>query len=286
MNRKQALARTRNLLNANNIEDSLLEGEILLRHALGINRTELYIGLDNKLSPEHEAVLSRIIERRLNGEPSAYIIGNREFFGLDFYVDSRVLVPRPESEMLVETALELVENQGISTIADIGTGSGAIAVSLASNLPEVEIYAIDISDSALEVARLNCLRHGVAGKVCLLKGDLLDPLPAPVDLIIANLPYVRESELNGNGTLYFEPGIALNGGLDGVDQIRRLCCQVNEKLRPDGNLLLEVGQGQWQPVSELLRGLFPSAKVSVTLDLAGIERVVGLALTEVSTGKS
>ena len=220
----------------------------------------------------------RLIKRRLGGEPTAYITGHREFYGLDFYVDRRVLIPRPESELLVEKTLCLAQNHPVSTIADIGTGCGAIAISLALNLPQAKIYATDISAPALKVARVNCQRHGVADRVCLLAGDMLDPLPESVDLIIANLPYVRVLEVSQMGLANFEPQLALSGGWDGLEKICRLCREVNDKLRPEGYLLLEIGQGQSGAVTGFLRSLFPSAKIDIAPDLSGIDRVVSLNL--------
>jgi release factor glutamine methyltransferase len=275
---KQALGRAREILVANNIEDASLESELLLRHALKISRVQLYLDLNHELSPEQEETLWHLIERRLNYEPTAYILGYHEFYGLDFYVDPSVLIPRPESELLVEKAVKLAQNQPVSAIAEVGTGCGAIAISLALNLPQAKIYATDISVPALKVALSNCQKHGVVDRICLLAGDMLNPLPEPVDLIVANLPYVRELELNQINTLSFEPSLALNGGSDGLEKIRQLCRQANNKLCPDGYLLLEIGQGQRRAVTTFLRSLFPSAKIEVTPDLSGIERVVSLTL--------
>lgn len=275
MSRQQALNHARGTLAQGNIEDAPLEGELLLRHVLGISRTKLYLDLDCKLSPSHEEALHQLVERRLNGEPAAYITSHCEFYGLDFYVDPRVLIPRPESELLVERTISLAQNHPLSTIAEVGTGSGAIAISLALELPGVKIYATDISALALEVARVNCQRHGVTDRVCLLQGDMLDPLPEAVDLIIANLPYVRKSELSG---VRFEPRLALDGGSDGMEKIRRLCRQLSGKLRPGGCLLLEIGEGQGKDVTTLLNRLFPRGKIKVIPDLSGIERVVSLSL--------
>jgi release factor glutamine methyltransferase len=273
---QQALSRARGILAPKNIEDTPLECELLLRHVLGISRTQLYLDLDRALNPEEEEAFRQLLGRRLSGEPAAYITGHREFYGLDFYVDPRVLIPRPESELLVEEALRLAKEHPLSAIAEVGTGSGAIAVSLALNLAEARIYATDISAPALEVARLNCQKHGVIDRVCLLHGDMLEPLPEPVDLAVANLPYVRRSELAG---MRFEPRLALDGGWDGMGKIRRLCRQVGGKLRPGGFLLLEVGQGQGKGVTNLLNTLFPTAKIKLLPDLSGIERVVSLSLT-------
>ena len=279
MTLKQALSQARGLLAASDIEDAALESELLLRHALKISRVQLYLDLSRELSPKQEETFWCLVKRRLNGEPTAYITGHREFYGFDFYVAPDVLVPRPESELLVEKALYLAHHRNISTIAEIGTGSGAIAISLALNLPQAKIYATDISAPALEVALFNCQKHGVANRICLLQGDMLDPLPEPVDLIVANLPYVREAELPPTGLASFEPMLALNGGPEGLEKIRQLCQQAGSKLRPQGCLLLEIGQGQGKTVTSSLCSLFPSARIEVAPDLSGIERVVGLCLT-------
>jgi len=275
---KQALGSARETLTANNIEDAPLESELLLRHTLGIGRVQLYLELERELDPVDEAAYRQLIERRLHREPTAYITGRREFYGLDFHVDPNVLIPRPESELLVERALQLARNQAVSTIADIGTGCGAIAINLALALPQCRLYATDISDAALKVALANCQEHAVADRVSLLPGDLLDPLPEPVDLIVANLPYVRRSELRGAGTLDYEPALALDGGSDGLEKIRQLSTQVGHKLRPGGCLLLEIAEGQRRAVTTLLRDRFPSAQIEVTPDLRGIDRVVSLFL--------
>lgn len=279
MTLKQAFSQARTVLAANKVEDASFESELLLRHALVINRVQFYSELNYELTSEQEVIFWHLVERRQNGEPTAYITGHREFYGLDFYVDPRVLIPRPESELLVEKALHLVQSRRIATIADIGTGCGAIAINLALNLPQTKIYATDILTSALEVARINCGKHGVMDRICLLHGDMLDPLLEPVDLIIANLPYVKESELPRYGPVSFEPPLALNGGSDGLEKIRRLCQQVSQKLRPQGCLLLEIGQRQRKAVTGLLCRLFPSASITISPDLRGIERVVSLSLT-------
>ncbi len=275
---KQTLSNAREILTASNIEESPLESELLLRHTLKISRAELYQELERELNPEQKENFWGLIERRLNHEPTAYIIGHREFYGLDFYVDSNVLIPRPESELLVEKTLELAQNRGVVTIAEIGTGCGAIAISLALNLPQATIYATDISAAGLKVALFNCQAHGVLSRICLLVGDMLRPLPEPVDFIVANLPYLKQSELLQISTLNFEPSLALNGGSDGLEKIRRLCIQVNDRLRPGGCLLLEIGQGQRRAVTTLLHSLFPLAEIEVVPDLSGINRVVSLIL--------
>ncbi len=279
MNLRQALENAREVLRDKKIEDASLEGEILLRYVLGINRAQLFSQLEFTLDSEQEKALEKALERRLSGEPTAYITGHREFYGLDFIVDCRVLIPRPESELLVEKAIELAGKRKITTIADIGTGSGAIAVSLAVNLPGVIIYAVDISAPALDVAAKNCQKYKITDKVLLLQGDLLEPLMEPVDMIIANLPYVKTSDLKEQMTLGFEPSLALNGGEDGLDVIRTICNHAGEKLKPKGCLLMEIGQGQAECVTVLLNKMFPRALVKLNYDLSGIERIVSLCLT-------
>ena len=283
---KQALARAREVLVADSIEDAPLESELLLRHVLKRDRVQLYLALDQELSFEQDKKFWGLIKRCLGHEPTAYITGHREFYGLDFCVDSSVLIPRPESELLVEKALELDQNHTLSTVAEVGTGCGAIAISLAMSLPQARIYATDISACALKVALSNCQRHGVVNRICLLTGDMLDPLPEPVDLIVANLPYVREPELPRVNSADFEPRLALDGGADGLEKICRLCLQINDKLHPGGYLLLEIGEGQGRAVTTFLRSLFPSADIELTPDLGGIDRVVSLTLPSCCKGGS
>ncbi|UCH42273.1 MAG: peptide chain release factor N(5)-glutamine methyltransferase [Dehalococcoidales bacterium] len=275
---KQALSHAREMLANQNIEDPALETELLLRHVLRKSRAELLSEPDHELSPAEVETFLILVNRRLNGEPTAYITGHREFYGHDFHVNPTVLIPRPESELLVERALQLAHSHNISTIADIGTGCGAIAISLALDLHDVEIYATDISRSALEVARFNYQQYDLTGRICLLEGNMLDPLPRPVDLITANLPYVTDAELTRVNTFGFEPSLALNGGPDGLDKISLLCRQTHEKLCQSGYLLLEIGQGQRKTVCTLLRDLFPLADIEVIPDLSGIDRVVSLSL--------
>lgn len=277
MIRRQALNCSREMLTKANIEDAPLESELLLRHALQISQVGLYQSPEVEIEPSQEKKFWALVKRRLIGEPTAYITGHREFYGLDFYVDRSVLIPRPESELLVEKTLALAQMHPIASIAEIGTGSGAIAISLALNLPQTIIYATDISQAALKVAQLNCQKHEVADRIHLLPGDLLEPLPQAVELIVANLPYVSQAELSQ--LTRFEPELALNGGVDGLAQIEKLCQQLSSRLKSQGFLLLEVRQGQEKAVTAFLRQLFPSAGVEIFPDLSGIARVVSLSLT-------
>jgi release factor glutamine methyltransferase len=276
--RRQALARARELLTRHKIEDAALEAELLLRYTLKINRAQLYTEPDSELKQRHTDTYKTFIKRRIKGEPSAYITGHREFFGLDFYVDKRVLIPRPETELLVEQAITRAKNYQKPVIVDVGTGSGAIAVSVAKNIPNAEIYATDISKAALKAASRNCRKHEVEDRVKPVQGDLLEPAPVLVDIIIANLPYVVTEEVVKMNTTGFEPRLALDGGTDGMDTITRLCQQARERLCPGGCMMLEIGMGQSKRVSDILREIYPAAKIEILVDLSGIDRVVCLTL--------
>jgi len=264
-----------------------LDAELLLAHALGLSRARLMAQFDRVLSPAELARYRQLIERRRAHEPVAYIVGHQEFYGLDFYVDRRVLIPRPETELLVEKAIELAGKVGDSgygigvssypiTLADVGTGSGAIAVSLAVHLPQATIYALDSSAEALEVAARNVRHHRVERRVHLLRGDLLSPLPEPVDIVVANLPYVSEVELAElpPEIRCYEPLSALDGGPDGLRHIRRLLAQAREYFRPHGAVLLEIGATQGEAVAELARRHFPTAEIEIARDYGGLDRVV------------
>jgi len=272
---KQALDLNRvRLADLKDIEDPGLESEVLLRHILAYTRAQLYYDLAVELEPRKEAALNKWVERRLLGEPLAYIINSREFYGLDFFVDGRVLVPRPETELLVEEAIRFGNQHPAAVLADIGTGSGAIAISLAANLPGMKIIATDVSPLALEVARLNARKHEVTGRVTFMPGDLLEPLKSPVDAIIANLPYVQTQDWQRMPSAAFEPRLALDGGEEGLDQLFRLIDQLSGKINPGGNVWLEIGLGQSEAVVDYVHRVLPESQIAVLKDLAGIQRVI------------
>lgn len=268
---RDCLNQTRSILSAGNIEDASLESELLIRYVTEYNRVQLFQNMEAELPCEDWDSLQPVIKRRLQGEPSAYITGSREFYGLDFYVNKDVLIPRPETEHLVDKAIALGKSYTSPVIADIGTGSGAIAVSLAVNLPRAEIIAIDISFEALKTADINCYRHYVNGNIALLCGNLLEPLNKKADIITANLPYVRKDDIPVNS---HEPRQALDGGEDGLDSIRLLCKQVGEKINAGGYLLLEIGLGQKDAVADLLKNIASVKDIEVIPDLRGIDRVI------------
>lgn len=267
------------VLREEGIESPELDAEILLAHSLKTSRSDLYLQLDEKADSVAEERYRSLVTRRLQREPVAYIIGHKEFYGLDLYVDQRVLIPRPETETLVEVALTIARQSGVSPIAEVGVGSGAVAIALAVNLPGAEIHAIEASIEALAVAEANCQRHGVLDRVHLLAGDLLDPLPEPVGVIVANLPYVSEEDLQSlpPDITQYEPLSAIDGGPDGLQHIKRLLQQAESRLKPPGIICLEIGATQASAVNELCRTQFPGATVGLVKDLAGLDRVAVIA---------
>jgi release factor glutamine methyltransferase len=268
---RDCLNQTRNILSDGNIENASLESELLIRHVTGYNRVQLYQNMELEFPDKYQGRLQQVISRRLQGEPSAYITGKREFYGLDFYVNKDVLIPRSETEHLVDKALELGRLYANPVIADIGTGSGAIAVSLAVNLPQARIIAIDISFDALKTADINSHRHNVNDRITLLGGNLLEPLSEKADIITANLPYVRKEDMPVNS---YEPLAALDGGDDGLDTIRLLCKQVEDKINKGGYLLLEIGLGQSDAVVDMLNNMASVKNIEVIPDLRGIDRII------------
>ncbi len=280
MTLREALRQAEAQIALQNIPDARIEAELLLMHALGIQRAELYARLAEPLPSAVGDKFEALVERRLRHEPAAYILGRHEFYGVELYVDSRVLIPRPETELLVETALVFAERRfggdQPCSIVDVGTGSGAIAIALALHLPQARIYATDVSSGAIDVARVNCTRHGVNGRVEFLLGDLLDPLSRSVDLIVANLPYVKDADIPQlmPEIRDFEPVAALAGGADGLDKVRLLLAQSRGHLLPRGAVMLEIGLGQAEEAVSIAARHFPESKVDLLKDFAGIERVL------------
>lgn len=274
-----------------------LDASVLLAHLLDVPRSVLLGFPERELTAAQGAQFAKLIHRRVDGEPVAYLTGHKEFMGLDLLVDQRVLVPRPETELVVEAALAFVNERlgSLETVdedappatapsgpvpdflaADIGTGSGAIAIALTRIEPRIgRVYAVDISPDALAVARHNADRLHVGDRISWLQGDLLDPLPTAVDLIVANLPYVGETadEIQPNVAKH-EPHLALFGAEGGLGHIRRLIAQARAKLTPHGALVLEYGFNQRAMVAEMLEAAFPGVPVHFGQDYAGWDRYV------------
>jgi release factor glutamine methyltransferase len=254
-----------------------LEAELLAGHVLGCTRTELLSKDRDRVTLEEAHGVEQLVRRRLGGEPLQYLTGVQEFRSLRFRVDPRVLIPRPETEGVVEACLDLLRGPG-RRIADVGTGSGCIAVSLAAELPGAEILGLDVSEEALEVAAANADRLVPRASIRWLQGDLLAPLEevGAVDAIVSNPPYVPVGDLSGLAVEIrdHEPEVALVAGKTGLEIIRRLVEGAYSLLVPGGWLVMEVGLGQWEPVRRLIGADGRYREVSFRPDLQGIPRVI------------
>ena len=279
MRLREAWVRSRKRLECASIPDAGIEAQVLLRNALGIDRATFHAYPDHVLSDEDAKAFERKIERRIEGEPLSYITGQREFYGLDFVVTPDVLVPRQETESLVEAVLDYARRRGRDaselTIADIGTGSGAIAIAVASHLPNVTVYATDVSRGALRVADENVRRHGLEGRVHLRHGDLFEGLDGPVDVVVSNPPYLSDDEAADlPADVQREPSVALIAGTDGMDVLQRLIVGAREYVKPGGLLAMEIDPRRLEAVESLVRKTFASGEIAVFKDHAGLDRMV------------
>jgi release factor glutamine methyltransferase len=278
------LAVTRRFKEAGLNHNAQLEGAVLMAHVLGVSKSWLYAHPSRPLTEAEITRFEALARRRMCHEPVAYLVGSKPFYGLDITVDPRVLIPRPETELLVERVLEHLKQlvpSKTAYVADVGTGSGAIAVALAVNVPEAIVYATDLSEAALAVAAQNVWRYGVGEQVQVLPGYLLDAVPGPVDVIVANLPYVATPALEHlpPEVRQYEPILALDGGPDGLDIIRRFFDAMTtpagrSKLGPGGRIYLEIGADQGDRVQALAQAAFPGARVEVQVDYSGLDRLV------------
>lgn len=256
-----------------------LDAQLLLAHVLGTDRTWLFAHHDYPLAADQAEAFTELVVRRIHREPVAYLIGRKEFYGLDFAVDERVLIPRPETEMLVDFLLAHVQaaEERTFVIADVGTGSGAIAVTTAAHTTNTRIYGLDISPDALAVAEENGRCLAPKARLQFLQSDLLAALPEPADVIVANLPYVTDSEYTGLAPEIreYEPQLALTAGDKGLDVIKRLLDQVRRHLKPNGLILLEIGQAQGESVKQLAEAMSPRPRfVGLRRDYSGHVRMV------------
>lgn len=250
-----------------------IEVQMLLQHVLGVSRAYLIAHADDILDGEKLTDYHALLQRRLAGEPLAYVLGEREFFGLDFKVTPATLIPRPDTELLVELALQRIPQRG--RVLDLGTGSGAIALSVAHSRPDAEVTAVDASIEALDVARDNARRLNI-GNARFMQSDWFSALAGErFDLIVSNPPYIADADAHlSQGDLRFEPRTALASGADGLDDIRRIVAGAKAHLNPGGWLLFEHGYDQAERVREML-STSGYAEVFSAHDLAGIERVSG-----------
>ena len=284
-------------LRAAGSETPRLDAELLLAFAIGVDRTAVIAHGDAPVGSDAEAAYHALIERREAGEPVAYLRGMKEFHGIALTVDSRALIPRPETELLVDTAISTVmaaltsgvQRQAVPRVLDLGTGSGAVAIALAVALrgrrvpaDDLEIIAADVSPDALELARENAVAHGVGDWVRFVASDLLPPnaRSEPLDIVLANLPYVRTAELDSlierRLSAAFEPRVALDGGPDGLTVIGRLLDELSWGLAADGEALLEIGGDQGPSALALTGERLPGWTAETLPDLAGLPRVLRL----------
>jgi release factor glutamine methyltransferase len=248
---------------------------------LRVDRLYLIVNKERVLTNEEICKYNGMIEKRLYGVPVQYIIGRQEFMGLDFYVEEGVLIPRPDTEILIEKVLDSIDKESICSIVDIGTGSGAITITLAKYIRNSHVYSIDISKKALDIARRNAEEHDMLPKISFLNGSLFDPLSnmgieGRIDVLVSNPPYIPTDDIENLQieVSKFEPRIALDGGKDGLDFYKEIINRAPKYLRQGGFMALEVGHDQARRVMELMEEKNRYIDIEITKDLAGIERVV------------
>ncbi len=254
-----------------------LEAELLLAKILGKSRAWMLAHRDGFINAEQQIAFQALLSRRLAGEPLPYLLGTWEFFGLAFIVTADVLIPRPETELLVEIGIQwLVDHPDRKNILDVGTGSGCIAISLASRIDDLSVLMEDISWGALQVARLNVQRLMPGQKVFFIQGSLLQPFGGKVDLLCANLPYIPSVELEALAVARCEPRLALDGGEGGLELIRLFLQAAPACIAPGGLILMEIEERQGEDVQLFARRIFPNAEIKVNRDLTGKDRVLSI----------
>ena len=255
-----------------------LEARLLLAQALGVSQSYLLAHGEEPLAAATLTTYSSFLQRAQQGEPIPYILGTAPFFDLKIHVNPAVLIPRPETEQLVELICKWVKRHVLAEprLVDVGTGSGCIAIALACQLPQARIEAVDISPTALALAQHNAQQNEVSQQVQFYLGHLLTPVPGSFHLIIANLPYIRDDEwtLLDDGVKSYEPALALRGGPDGLELVRELLAQAPSKLIPGGAIFLEIGWQQGTAATRLAKQFFPAAAVHCQQDYAGQDRFV------------
>lgn len=255
-------------------DNPLLEAQVLAGHVLQKPRTWLIAHPEKVLLPDEESQLNGYLARRVAGEPLPYLLGYWEFFGLDFMVTPDVLIPRPETELLVENALNWLKRNPNSRVVDVGTGSGCIAISIALNAPHAEILAVDISRPVLRIASNNIKRHQVDQRISLVQADLLTSFTGPFDLVCANLPYIPQAKLIELEVTKHEPRLALDGGVDGLVLVNRLLSDAPRWMATGGVMLLEIESGQGQSALDAAHHWLPMANLHILPDLAGLPRLL------------
>jgi release factor glutamine methyltransferase len=260
-------------------ETPLLDAQVLCAFVLERPRAWILAHSETVITPPQQKTLHDYLERLLTGEPLPYVLGRWEFYGLDFEVTPDTLIPRPETELLVEHALGWLGDNPCSRIAaDIGTGCGCIALSLAAHIDDICVLGCDISFASLQIARHNAHNHRLTQEVSFVQCDLIPPLEVKLDLICANLPYIPSSRLSSLKVSNWEPVTSLDGGSDGLDQIRRLLKVSQDSISSRGALLLEIDISNAAQAANLAHQVFPQAKVKVVQDLSGRDRLLSVYL--------
>ena len=264
------------------IEESRLESELILMECLEVSRSKLYTMQEYELSESHMSSANEYLHRRLHREPWPYISGHKEFYGLDIMVESGVFIPRPETELIVDTCLNIIKSMSPNhqiKIVDACTGSGAVAIAIGKQVPSAQIYATEISDSALKMAKRNLYSHGLEGRIEILKGSLLEPIESDIDILVSNPPYIPSQDIeNLQPEVLHEPLAALDGGTDGLEIINELMVQASNKMSRPGTILIEFYPEQSTALKTLADQLLSPCESYIINDLYGDDRLLVLKL--------
>lgn len=275
MNIEEILKKEINNLKQNNIENSTLKAKILLENILNVKKEYLLIHSEEEVKQEDKIKYENCIKELIKGKPLQYITNNQEFMGLNFYVDENVLIPQPDTEILVEKAIEIAETTQKNKILDMCTGSGCIAISLAKKINNTQITAVDISNSALNVANKNVINNNVENKIIFINSDMFNNIEEKFDIIVSNPPYIETETINKlEIEVQNEPHLALDGGIDGLKFYKIIANNAFKYLNENGYLLLEIGYNQQNSVTQLLQDIGKYKNIETIKDLGGNYRVV------------
>lgn len=275
MNIEEILKKEINNLKQNNIENSTLKAKILLANILNVKKEYLLIHSEEEIKQEDKIKYENCIKELIKGKPLQYITNKQEFMGLDFYVDENVLIPQPDTEILVEKAIEIAETTQKNKILDMCTGSGCIAISLAKKINNAQIIAVDISNNALNVANKNAINNNVENKIKFINSNMFNNIEEKFDIIVSNPPYIETETINKLGIeVQNEPHLALDGGIDGLKFYKIIANNAFKYLNENGYLLLEIGYNQQNSVTQLLQDIGKYKNIETVKDLGGNYRVV------------
>lgn len=275
MNIEEILKKEINNLKQNNIENSTLKAKILLANILNVKKEYLLMHSEEEIKQENKIKYENCIKELIKGKPLQYITNKQEFMGLDFYVDENVLIPQPDTEILVEKAIEIAETTQKNKILDMCTGSGCIAISLAKKINNTQIIAVDISNNALNVANKNAINNNVENKIKFINSDIFNNIEEKFDIIVSNPPYIETETINKlEIEVQNEPHLALDGGIDGLKFYKTIANNAFKYLNENGYLLLEIGYNQQNSVTQLLQDIGKYKDIETVKDLGGNYRIV------------